>query len=519
MTVPPVCRAALVLTLVFAPSTFASEPLPARLAAILDAPTYKASRWGILVVDAATHKVVYEGNADQLFAPASVTKLYSCAAALATLGADHRFETPVYRRGKVADGKLTGDLILVAQGDPTLGGRTRADGTLAFTDDDHIYASPTSRTAAVTDTNPLRGLEDLARQVKAAGIRAITGDVLIDDRLFEKARGSGSGPKVVSPIVVNDNVVDVLLRPAAEAGRPAAVRVRPETALVRIDAQVRTMDRGAALRVRVEQVGPNNFVVRGQVPVGAGEVVRIAPVDDPAAFARALFIEALRREGVDVSASPLRAPTAELPERDGYGRLTRVAMHRSAPLSEVLKVTLKVSHNLYASALPLLVGLKAGKRTLRDGMRQQGKVLAELGVDVKGISLETGAGGGNGDRVTPRATVALLASLAKRPDWATFKAALPVLGVDGTLARAVGPDSPARGKVWGKTGTYGDDDVLNGRTLVRAKTLAGTMTTARGQTLLFAVFVNDVLLPRGTQAASQGRVIGRVCEIIQQHAP
>src|SRR5262249_15623473 len=159
------------------------------------------------------------------------------------------------------------------------------------------------------------GLEDLARQVKASGVRALSGDVLIDDRLFEKARGSGSGPKVVSPIVVNDNLVDVLVRPAAEPDRPAAVRVRPETALVRIDARVKTVAKGQPLRVRVEAAGPNNFVVRGQVPAGAGEVVRIAPVDDPAAFARALFIEALRREGVEVDASSLRAPTAELPER------------------------------------------------------------------------------------------------------------------------------------------------------------------------------------------------------------
>src|SRR5262249_2241431 len=161
-------------------------------------------------------------------------------------------------------------------------------------------------------------------------------------------------------------------------------------------------------------------------------------------------------------------------------------------LSEVLKVTLKVSHNLYASELPFLVGLKVGKRSLKEGMRQQGKVLAGLGVDVKGISLETGAGGGNGGRVTPRATVALLWARGKRRDWPGFKAALPVLGVDGTLAKAVGKDSPARGKVWGKTGTYGDEDALNGRTLVRAKTLAGVMTTAKGQSLVVAVFVNDV---------------------------
>src|SRR5215203_917728 len=101
-----------------APSTRADDLAP-KLKAILDRPEYKHARWGILVTDADTGKSVYELNADQLFAPASVTKLYSCAAALIELGADHRFETPVFRRGKLDNGKLTGDLILRASGDFT----------------------------------------------------------------------------------------------------------------------------------------------------------------------------------------------------------------------------------------------------------------------------------------------------------------------------------------------------------------------------------------------------------------
>jgi D-alanyl-D-alanine carboxypeptidase/D-alanyl-D-alanine-endopeptidase (penicillin-binding protein 4) len=208
-----------------------------------------------------------------------------------------------------------------------------------------------------------------------------------------------------------------------------------------------------------------------------------------------------------------------LPERDSYGRLTRVAVYTSPPLSEALKVTLKVSHNLYASTLPLLLAVKNGKRTLPEGMRLQGKVLAGLGVDVEAISLESGAGGGNGDRVSPRATVGLLLALAKRPDFPTFKAALPVLGVDGTLNDVVKPDSPARGKVWAKSGTYGDDDLLNGRLLLRSKALAGVLTTAKGRSLAFAFFVNEVPLSRGVGSTREGRALGRLCEIVYQHAP
>src|SRR5882724_9205430 len=106
----------------------AAEPLESRVEEVLKTKGYEAGHWGILVVDAKTGKTLYERNADQMFCPASVTKLYSTAAALSDLGADYRFQTPVVRRGEVRDGTLRGDLILVARGDLCLGGRTGPEG-------------------------------------------------------------------------------------------------------------------------------------------------------------------------------------------------------------------------------------------------------------------------------------------------------------------------------------------------------------------------------------------------------
>jgi D-alanyl-D-alanine carboxypeptidase/D-alanyl-D-alanine-endopeptidase (penicillin-binding protein 4) len=496
----------------------AEEPtLAGRLETILKRPEYKHARWGILAVDAETGKPIYERNADQLFAPASVTKLYSCAAAMIAFGPDYRFETPVYQRGKLTDGKLVGDLILVAKGDLTMGGRTMKNGLMAFADEDHIYAGPIKTTTRLTDTDPLAGLNDLAKQVKAAGIKQVTGDVLIDTRLFDTARGSGSGPGIVTPIVINDNIVDVIVKPGKEAGDLATHELVPKTEFVQVDVQVNTGSKNATTRITTRRVGPQRWTVRGTIAQGVAPQVRICPVDDPAGFARALFLEALRREGVSVPASALQPPTAEWPESESYSKLTRVALYRSPPLSEALKVTLKVSHNLYASTLPVLLAVKNGKRTQQEGMRLQGQVLAELGVKTESISLESGAGGGDGDKVSPRATVELLAAMRKRPDWPTFEAALPILGVDGTLATVVKKDSPARGKVMGKTGTYTDDNLLLGRSHLRAKSLAGVMTTAQGKSLVFAIFVNDVALPKGMTAAREGRVIGELCEVLQQH--
>src|SRR5206468_2697779 len=156
-----------------------------------------------------------------------------------------------------------------------------------------------------------------------------------------------------------------------EAGQPAKVVVRPQTAVATVDIDVTTGVKGSPTLTLLDAVGPRQFTVRGSVPVGGKPVVRILPVDDPAGFARGLFIEALR----------------------------------------------------------------------------------ELGVDVKAISFGGGAGGANADWVTPRAAVQLLSGMAKRPEWPAFKAGLPSLGVDGTLVDVVGKDSPARGKVFAKTGT------------------------------------------------------------------
>jgi D-alanyl-D-alanine carboxypeptidase/D-alanyl-D-alanine-endopeptidase (penicillin-binding protein 4) len=495
----------------------ASDDLASRIESVIGAPQYKQARWGILVVDAQDGHTIYTRNPDQLFLPASTTKLYSCAAALAALEPDYRFETPVYRRGEVKDGRLSGDLILVAQGDLTFGGRTDPSGRLAFRDHDHIYANGGSN-GQLTDTDPLAGLRDLALRVAAAGIHQVDGDVLIDDRLFEKSRGSGSGPDLLSPIVVNDNLVDLIITPATEPGKSATVQMRPKTAFFDLKAAVTSVPATRPIAIRIH-AGSHRIEVSGEMPTKRKPLLRVHEVPDPAAFARALFIEALRQAGVSVSADLRKPSQAGLPGRGNYARLERVAVFKSPPLSELIKVTLKVSHNLYASTLPLLIAVHDGKRTLADGLHWERQFLAGLGVDVDTISFAGGAGGNNADAVTPRASVELLRALARRPDYRFLEAGLPVLGVDGTLVDAVTPSSPARGQVKAKTGTLDWYDVMNDRLLLTSKALAGTMKTANGRTLVLALYVNNVPLPKGVGATREGKTLGKLCEILYEHTP
>lgn len=505
--------------LFFAPVASADDPLGKKIEAVLNAPELKRAHWGALIVDAKTGDTVYEKEADKFFTPASVTKLFTAAATLAEFGADFKFETPVFARGEIQKGVLRGDLILRGSGDPSFGGRTTKGGKLAFADYDHTYANSGLMEPELTDTDPLAALDDLAAQVKSAGVTEVLGEVLVDDRLFARTRSTGSGPDSATAVMVNDNVIDVKIVPGAKAGDPATVTLRPETAAVTVDAVVETAEKPAGVSITLNQVGPGQYTVRGKVPANGKAVVRILPVDDPSGFARSLFVEALRRAGVKVAAAVARPNGGELPSAAEYKDLTRVGLYTSAPLGEVLKITLKTSHNLYATPLPCLLAAKAGKTTQEDGLKLERKHLKDLGVDPDAVSFASGAGGSGADFASPRAAVQLLQGLKKRDDWEQFRGWLPVLGEDGTLKEAVDKDSPARGKVFAKTGTNAWFDTLNGRPLLKSKTLAGCMTTQSGRELLFALFVNDIPLEPGEPASRMGKVLGRVCEVVYVEVP
>ena len=489
----------------------------AEIAARIDALTaemdYRHAHWGILAADLQSGDVIYQQNADRLFVPASTTKLYSVAAALGALGADYRFKTVVARRGEVKEGRLEGDLILVASGDLTLGGRTTPDGRIAFQDGDHTYANGND-SAAITSPDPLAGLDELAAQVAQGGISRIR-DVLVDDRLFEATQSTGSGPGTVTPILVNDNLVDVVVTPAEKAGEPAGVEWRPRSAALAVDARVDTTPAGGGSQVTLAWAGPGRLVVRGTIAAGRKPLLRVREVEDPASWARALLIEALQRKGVRVEASPLGTnDPSRLPARDATAALPAAATLTSPPFRENARLILKVSHNLHASTLPLLLAVKHGKRTLREGLRLQSEFLRSAGVPVETISFGGGAGGDRADMTTPRATVALLRHMARRPDFPVYEEALPILGVDGTLASVVGADSPAKGHVRAKTGTYAVFNSLNDRLLVTSKALAGYATTRTGRRLAFAAFVNNTHVDSATGGSREGRALGRLAETL-----
>src|SRR5438876_2865224 len=129
----------LLLSIPILPACAQSEAsLAKRIEKIINRPEFAHANFGIEFYSLETGKVLYSLNADKLFVPASTTKILTEGTLLAKLGPDYRFHTRVYRTGPInSKGKLKGDLILVASGDPNLSNRVQPDGTLAFVDEDH----------------------------------------------------------------------------------------------------------------------------------------------------------------------------------------------------------------------------------------------------------------------------------------------------------------------------------------------------------------------------------------------
>jgi D-alanyl-D-alanine carboxypeptidase/D-alanyl-D-alanine-endopeptidase (penicillin-binding protein 4) len=473
--------------------------MPDAITAVMRKPRYVKSTWSLFAADVATGETLYAMNPDTKSFTGSCRKLFSVGLALKQLGADHRFSTPVYRQGTVdAQGQLTGDLILVAAGDLTLGGRLNGDDTIAYTDFDHNDANNLG-TAILTPQDPLHGLYTLALQVRAAGIKSVSGDVIVDDRLFESFRVPNQH-LLITPIMVNENMVDVTITPT-NPGDDASMTWRPRSDAFSVEGAVQTTAEGTPDTVKLSGNGLAECIgsagcagtISGDIPIGfqaplsdSPSLVQTFRIEDPPTFARIAFIEALGRAGVTVTAPSLGPnPVAKLPAADSYAAENRVAEFVSPRYAEYAKLILKVSLNLGANLSLMLYGLTQGKRTITDALAVERHTLVDtMGLEADAFDFPTNGSGSPDSQATPRAAVQLLAEMAKSDVASVYQAALPILGVDGSLAHS-GTSLPAKGHVFAKTGTTID------ATGLKAQNLAGYIDTRSGRRLAFALFLND----------------------------
>ncbi len=447
------------------PTPHTIKQLQQQLQALLEKEEFTAASVAVCV--AREKQVLFAYNADKLLTPASNMKLYTTATALTKMAADYRIRTSVYSATPVDEnGKIHGNLILYGRGDPSLNSR---------------FLPP--------DNN--NSFQILAEQLAKAGIKEVQGN-LIGDESYLRGIALGQGWEwmdlqwyfgaEISALTSNDNSVEVAVKPAAQAGLPAIITITPDVGYVKLENHLVTMENRQAREIGMQRgLQDNTLLVWGQIPLSDNGFQARVAVHRPTGLALALFRQALTNVGIEVSGDNVIVDASllsPLPPTQTEG-LTELAAIESPPLADLVRVINKFSHNLYAESLLRVMG-----RVLNPAVRESDEagieviksVLKDAGIEV--LEIHDGSGLSRRTLVSAAATAKLLNYMQQQPNYPAFQASLPIAGVDGSLTQRMA-GSVAANNVQAKTGT-----------LTHTSALAGYVTAATGEPLVFSIIIN-----------------------------
>lgn len=450
--------------------------LQTRISEVLRKPELAPAMIGIKVASLETGRVLFEENANKLLRPASNMKLYTVAAALDRLSPDFRFVTSVYAVTKPdAAGVIRGDLTIYGRGDPSIAAR-------------------------FNNGNYFKGIDDLAARIVAAGVKRVEGDLVGDETYFVGPQyGSGwewedlqwwYGAEV-SALTINDNALDLSVKPGIQVGAPAVVTTGPPDPLLTINNRVLTTPRGTRRDLTVYRgLASDQVDIAGSIPLDDRGYSGGLGITRPALLFSYLLRSSLAQRGVVITGktrtiAPLTSP-GSITTAPASG-LVEVANLQSPPLSLVAAQTLKPSQNLYTElilrtlgkvAVPA-TGTEVNRTSEAAGLEVVRTFLREAGVNSSSLALSDGSGLSRNDMVTPEATLQLLTYMRRHRYASAFRDALPIAGVDGTLRNRM-KGTVAENNLRAKTGT-----------LSSAASLSGFVRDVAGEELVFSIIVNN----------------------------
>ncbi|EKE01058.1 MAG: hypothetical protein ACD_21C00228G0007 [uncultured bacterium] len=409
---------------------------------------------GIMVKSLNTGKIIYQKNADQLFMPASVLKIFPAAAALTSLGPNYVFQTKVLAQDvAVNQGTLNNDLYFYFDGDPTL---TQQD------------------------------IDNLITTVAQFGIHTINGNIYIDDTVFDQ-EVSGPGwmwdernfcyAAPTSAIIIDKNCFSLQITTPQKPNKPATLTSNNYEKFISIINQVTSKQPGnGSCPFNLHATSDNVYRVNGCIAPNKTIGLSVA-IRNVRLYTKNMLLEKLREHNIRLLGEIKfkNTPTDTL--------LYALAEHKSKPLSELLKTMLKKSDNSIADAVFKKIGYNYFHKTStwHSSAQAIANILAsKTGISFKKMKIVDGSGLSRYSLVSPAQLVAVLryAYTDKNINQA-FTSSLSIAGADGTLKYRM-PN--LKNRVYAKTGN-----------MEGISSLVGYIKTAHQGNLAFAITVNSFL--------------------------
>lgn len=478
MTLLP--RLLLVLVAFTGSAFLRAATLPEKMSAFLAQPRFDGAMWGVKVVSLAGGQTLFEHQPHLRLSPASNSKLYTGALALARLGSDYRIRTPLLATAPInTTGEIPGDLVIAGRADPSWGAREK---------------KPEFRSV----------FAPFVEALQHAGVKRIRGDVVADATWLRQSP-DGAGWTVddmnfdygaeISGVTLLDNFVELRVTPGAKPGEPCAFEVlEPLSGLTFVN-HTRTLAAGATATVETRRAAGTTVVeIVGGVAVDAKPAKTEAPVPRPAQWFAVALKAALERAGIRVDG---RARSLVWPESPARAEV-RVGEIVSPPLRDLVAGFMKPSQNLETDLIFGHLGeLRRGadtspeKRSDDLALEALKEFAREVGIAPNDLIFEEGSGLSRNNLTTADATARLLAFMAGHREADAFLASLPIAGVDGSLHRRM-KGTAAENNVRAKTGG-----------LRWAASLSGYATLGSGERVVFSFMLNRHVAAEGRRASKE----------------
>ena len=413
-------------------ATADTRTLESRLQQVLAGRGLEGAKVSALVVVEETGEVLYSRQPDRPLIPASNVKILTALASLDAFGPSHQFETAMMTDAAPdASGAVT-HLYVHGGGDP-----------------------------AVNSEDWWR----IAADLRNAGLRRVTGDLVLDDSALDRVRwhpsvqglSSRAYHAPVGALTANYGSFAVRVSPGAKVGDPVGVHIDPEIPYLMLSNQGTTIARKERRTLVVDRSageGRERVEVRGGLRLGDEPKTYYRSVLDPTRYAGAVLRMQLEAVGIEVAG---RTRVAKVPS-DAYELL----VHKGRPLASIVRLFVKYSNNAIAETLVKNLGVlsSGGMGTWQQGIREMRRRLIALGLDPESFQFVDGSGLSYEDRATPRALVRALTlaggSFRIGPEVIS---ALPISARDGTLEKRA---EAAIDRVRAKTGLLNQVTALSG---------------------------------------------------------